>query len=123
MTTHALRRILVPNDFSQCATAAVAYATFLAGPFGAAVELLYVWNPRTHMWEQETNGVVSECIVCDWGPRPVVRARVEFGELYSATLRVAEEGFDLIVIGVHGHSRLTQLVTGQLYDRLARHAG
>ena len=41
----ALRRLLVPIDFSAGSRAAMALATTLARPFESSIELLHVWTP------------------------------------------------------------------------------
>lgn len=127
-----LMKILVPTDFSPCSVAAVDYARFLAPHFGAEIDLLYVWNPRTEgvvggrsidfadgldRWAMEQRRTE------DQGANVRVRGRVEFGELCATILRVAEaDDFDLIVMGLHGRARVSHLFNGYVARKVALHA-
>ena len=92
-----LRKILVPNDFSPASEAAREYATFLAEPFGAAVDLLYVWTdderakghrhiafPQELPMPLEPEGAPPS----ERKPRVACRGRVEAGALCATVLRV-----------------------------------
>lgn len=128
---HRLVKILVPTDFSASSDAAVDYASFIAHRFRADIEVLYVWNPRTESrYEGRTiffadsvaAGAMKRCL----SPNPAwpaqVRGRLEFGELCSTILRVAAaDDFDLIVMGLHGHTRLSHIFNGHVAQKVAHH--
>ncbi len=129
-----LRRILVPDDFSECSSAALDYAAFLAEPFGAEIDLLYVWNPRTSTWNEgrsislffadSPEGMSMERRLSNVDNSNVtVRGRVQFGELSSTIATVANsESFDLIVMGLHGRQRLTHWFSGHVAQKVAKAA-
>lgn len=125
-----LRKILVPSDFSPASEAAREYATFLAEPFGAAVDLLYVWTqderakghrhiafPQQAPLPLEAEGAPPS----ERKLRVSCRGRVEVGALCATVLRVVEaEAIDLIVMGRGARSRLSRFFRREHAWRIAR---
>lgn len=136
----AVRRILVPIDFSPSSRAALEYALFLAAPLGAELEALHVWEPQGYVgpdalallpvgtgqpgWDQTRADVQREVeqLLAKAGARPRTAAvRVEAGEPSDTILRLAREGgADLIVMGTHGRTGLARLLIGSVAEAVLR---
>jgi nucleotide-binding universal stress UspA family protein len=122
-------KILVPTDFSPCSDNALDYAVFFARRFSARVDLLYVWNlqdrkeGRTVLFTNTNHGPAMERARTHVDGPVHIRGRVEFGDLCSTIVRVAYDGgFDLIVLGIHGRSRIAHMVHGHVASNVARKA-
>ncbi len=136
----AITRILAPIDFSPSARAALEYAAYLAGKFGASLDVMHVWEPPGYVgpdtlallpisagqpgWDQ-TRGEVSrevEQFLAKAGARPKnLSVRVEAGEPSDTILHVAREtGVDLIVMGTHGRTGLSRLLIGSVAEAVLR---
>lgn len=136
-------RILVPIDFSACSLAALEHALAMAERFGSSVDVLHVWSlPRTlgpddavalpgHRHETvaafaDTQAAqVLEQMMIDLAGRSTVevRSRVEGGDPGAEIIRIAEQdGYDLIVMGTHGGSRLSHILRGNVAEKVIRRA-
>lgn len=139
--TESLNRILVPIDFSAHSEKAIRYATTLADKFDAKLTLLHViedpfitgaWQSQvfvpnipellqnlintaqTHMAEQ-TKQLAAQGFV--------VESSVTTGRPSSAIVEQASEGkFDLIVMGTHGRTGLSQAFLGSVAQRVVQRA-
>jgi nucleotide-binding universal stress UspA family protein len=137
------KRILVPTDFSPCASAAVELAADLARSSGATVVL-------AHATERPGNLGSGAMIVPEPGRAPVpvddwmhakVRARLEdvaaplragglevkvrsdVGKPDVAILgAIEDEGADLCVIGTHGRAGLAHFLLGSVAEKVVRRA-
>ncbi|HSN91580.1 MAG TPA: universal stress protein [Anaeromyxobacteraceae bacterium] len=137
----AISRILVPVDFSPSARAALEYASFLAGRFGAFLDVLYVAEPPGYVGPDtlallpvsgqpgrgQARGDVSrevEGILARAGARPAhVSVRVESGEPSDTILSASRDGgADLIVMGTHGRTGLSRLLIGSVAEAVLRRA-
>ena len=139
----AVKRVLVPIDFSPSARVALEYATFLAGKLGAELQVLHVWEPPGYVgpdtlallpvaavgqpgWEETRVEVQREVdrFLAGASPRPTaLDVRIEAGEPSDAILRVAKEsGADLIVMGTHGRTGLSRLLIGSVAEAVLRRA-
>ena len=138
----AVTRVLVPIDFSPSSRAALEYATFLVAKFGAALEVLHVWEPPGYVgpdalallpvaagqpgWERTRDEVMREVelFLRKIGPRPGnATVRVEAGEPSDAILSAAKDGgADLIVMGTHGRTGLSRLLIGSVAEAVLRRA-
>lgn len=138
-------RILVPVDFSACSQAACDHAAFFAAKFGAAVELLHVWDvpaftgaslPELVVVPGHDDTLIAaaahseatremDLVVAQFERRGIstVRRRHEVGSPADTIVRVAEEGdFDLIVMGTHGRRGFSRLIMGSVAEQVVRAA-
>lgn len=130
-TSHPVRRILVPIDFSSASEAALEYASFLAAEYGAAVDVLHAWKPRRsgtstlaqfavshagHRMQELLSSLEAQGIV-------QVRGRLEKGPPAEAILDAAErDEYDLIIVGTHCSARFHHLLTGSVAEKIVRGA-
>jgi nucleotide-binding universal stress UspA family protein len=139
----AVKRVLVPVDFSPSSRAALEYAAFLAEAFVATVVVLHVWEPPGYVgpdtlallpvaagqpgWEQTRGEVMREVDAFLGKPsaRPKkLEVRVEAGEPSDAILSAAANGgADLIVMGTHGRTGLSRLLLGSVAEAVLRRSG
>ncbi len=127
----ALRKILVPRDFSECGEEAVQYAVDLARRVGAEVHLLFVEvlyadayapatvhkAPEEVLMERLLEGVQSETGT----PVAVVRAVKRDIAAAPAIVAYAEEhDIDVIVMGTHGRRGLRRLLMGSAAEEVVR---
>ena len=135
MTT-AIRRILVPFDFSDCSSAALEHAEFLARTFGATIELVHVLEPLPgrlagapapqlpaeslgeHAWRiaREETQRVADALA---GRGISVSWRVDMGIPWERILLLAPSA-DLVVMGTHGRTGLTRLLLGSMTDKVVQ---
>jgi nucleotide-binding universal stress UspA family protein len=131
----ALKRILVPHDFSETSAASVSFAVALAKSFGAKLDFLYVGD-------RDQVGLESgEPIDVDAGVAEPVRGRLaailspkdreavrpEFhmrtGHAAAEIVRFAgEHETDLIVMGTHGRGFVGHMVMGSVAEKVVRTA-
>lgn len=133
-----IRSILVPTDFSDASTKALAYAAALAEQFEAKITLLYVNEPiampdfaNSFPLAMENDTLIStfkenlERLVKknladpELVEKTIVRQGRAFHEITEAarTLKV-----DLIVISTHGYSGMAHAILGSVTERVVRHA-
>jgi nucleotide-binding universal stress UspA family protein len=124
------RNILVPVDGSRAALAAVSQAVFLARDQNARLTLLTVEAPdagvaigmqppgRGDAFERALREA-SRSIPGDVG----VTTMLVKGEPGPTILRVAAHGgYDLVVMGSHGHGRMYRALLGSVSERVLRDA-
>jgi nucleotide-binding universal stress UspA family protein len=136
-----VQRILVPVDFSQCSWAALEHARYFAERYQATVHVLHVWEtppyvdprttddlsrPRQTLVEfvhtaagQEMKRLLAEL---ERAESVEVYCRLESGDPCDTIVRVAAEGYDLVVMGTHGRKGLTHLLLGSITERVVRRA-
>jgi len=132
---NAIKRILVPTDFSAHADEAFRVAYSLAGATGAEVIVFHVAPPpavvleggaflaepgkaATNLWDR-FQGIQSS------DPKVRVEHRVIVADKPNAAhvLDILEQlGCDLIVMGTHGHGRLRQILFGSVTEEVVRRA-
>jgi universal stress protein A len=131
MTTSPVRRILVPVDLSGASRDALRFGLALAQPLGASVEILHVLEPP--------GGVLSgggakaaddpatardrlRDFVASAGPSPELSLaeRVEEGRAHERIVAIADEGFDLVVMGTHGRTGRAQVLVGSVAETVVR---
>jgi nucleotide-binding universal stress UspA family protein len=125
-----IRRIAIATDFSKEALYAVSYGVALAQDAHAKVTLLHV-RPKVHEGfvlgfekpvgevQAEFNHLVSDEIRT---PGRLTR-RVESGVPYKRILDFTTRARpDLLVIGVHGNSRMERVLLGSTAERVIRGA-
>lgn len=136
----SIRRILVPTDFSDCATKAVRYAVELADKFGAELILLHV-VPDTVL-------ALPDAVMPTPAPAQELQALQEAGKAGLANLvaslklegrnvrtesrigspeqeitaAATDLGADLICVSTHGRDGLSRVFLGSVAEQLVRHA-
>jgi nucleotide-binding universal stress UspA family protein len=131
----ALKKILVPHDFSETSEAAVRYALALAHNFGARLYLLHVSDKaRFEMATEFPLGLdgtledaVRERLVKILTPREQVAFKPVFdfrsGSPAAEISRYAKEcDIDLIVMGTHGRGLVAHAVLGSVAEKVVRTA-
>jgi nucleotide-binding universal stress UspA family protein len=134
----AIRRILVPTDFSQPAEAALRYGRALAEEFGSTLHLMHVVpEPYIYPWGTEisTMPLVDlltssetqaaerlKTLVDDTGAlKGRIRTTTAIGTPVDKILQqVADDGIDLIVMGTHGRGAVGHLLLGSVAERIVR---
>jgi nucleotide-binding universal stress UspA family protein len=134
----AIKRILVPTDFSEPADAAVTYALDLAATLGASVTLVHVFDDpfANGVYTGEYMPVPADMragIIADLR-RKLAEAVARRGHseinpevLFGSTARTivdgaAERNVDLIVMGTHGRGGMAHLLLGSVAERVVRTA-
>jgi nucleotide-binding universal stress UspA family protein len=135
-TMQAIRKILVPTDFSAHADEAFRVAHTLAGALGADVVLFHVARPPAVAAEggsllaDSWNGTTANL----WDRFQPLRppdSKVRVGHEVIVSDRPGADhvldileklGCDLIVMGTHGHSRLRHLLFGSVTEEVVRRA-
>jgi nucleotide-binding universal stress UspA family protein/CheY-like chemotaxis protein len=142
--SHApIQRILCPVDFSPCSEAALRYATSLADAVGADVEVLHVFwevppylpvdptafgmpadgtrTMTTYLRDQSQERLDALVAQLDerWHHRIAKRSMA--GEPGPRIVEACEaEGYDLVVMGTHGHGALRRVLLGSVADKVVR---
>jgi nucleotide-binding universal stress UspA family protein len=139
--TMAIRRILVPVDYSECSGAALAVAIDLAKKFGAEVDVIHVWDrpsyvPDELMVHQPSGPSRSLADLIRENAEREMDAFIKAAELPAeipvthrllsgnpaaivlSELRAARH--DLLVIGTHGRTGLRHLLLGSVAEKLVR---
>ena len=134
----AIRRILVPVDFSAHSDRAVRYAATLAGQVGASVELLHVVEDLlattayskvfvadvADVMQEEINRSARQLRLLAEGMFPHgadVETTVVVGRPARAIVdRAANGRFDLIVMGTHGRTGLSHMMVGSVAEHVVR---
>lgn len=131
-TAPAVRRILVPVDFSECSFDALDYACYLAKRLGAAVDVLHVRDPESWDDGDPVSGAYGDHEPDEALHDAMLRlerdgvkggAMVETGPAEKAIVRVAIAWrHDLIVMGTHGRTGLSHLLLGSVAEEVMRRA-
>jgi universal stress protein A len=135
---HQLSRILVPVDFSACSRAALEQALWLAPSFGASIDVLHIADVPAFKHEPcivAGNGTITlreyalraaqsglEAFL-DELPRERrghVVALVDAGHVRDCILAHARRGYDLVVMGTHGHSGRAHSLAGSVTESIVR---
>jgi nucleotide-binding universal stress UspA family protein len=134
----ALRRILVPVDFSECSRKALEYAIPLARQFHSTLLLVYVMPvhyvvgsefgpvdvplPEAELrqnCERELQRLADRNVQ---GAVPV-EIRVGRGQPVHELVRLARDGqVDLILLSTHGHTGLKHVLLGSVTENVVRYA-
>jgi nucleotide-binding universal stress UspA family protein len=134
----ALKRILVPTDFSESSGAALAYAREFAKTFGASLHLLHViQDPYTQPWAAESFPAPLAEMLADWQTqagarlsallpeheqRDAVVATVVGSPFHEIVRYASEHEIDLVVIGTHGRGALGHMLLGSVAEKVVRKA-
>jgi nucleotide-binding universal stress UspA family protein len=134
----AIRRILVPTDFSACATPAVRYAAELSDKFAAELILLHVVPdavlalpdavmptpaPPADLTALEAAGRdgLANLIAAEGLAARHPRAEVRAGSPAAEILAAAKDlHADLVCIGTHGRGGLARVLLGSVAEHVVR---
>jgi nucleotide-binding universal stress UspA family protein len=137
MTTAAIKRILVPHDFSPTADNALAFALDLATKLGAAITVMHAYEypmlsypegpalTADLVLEIEKAARVALDGVVSRARRPGVPmdATLRQGPAWAEILAAANEArAELIVIGTHGRRGLSRALLGSVAEKVVRTA-
>lgn len=115
---NAVRRVLVPVDFSASARPIVEYARGIAKDRGASVTLLHVGGSPSPAAEKDLETLAA--LVREAGVP--VDSRLVPGTAARVILVTAREiGADLVVIGTHGRTGLRQVLLGSVAEDVVRY--
>jgi len=136
-----IRSLLLPTDFSECASCALSYATELARDHGASIICVHVVEPVVPTVGY--TGIAEPLPMADISGQledsatrelPKIAGREEcagleveeviaHGDAASEIVRVAKErGVDLIVIASHGRTGWGRILFGSTAEAVVRHA-
>lgn len=134
----AIRKILVPTDFSDCSEAALAYGRHMAQAFGASLHVLHVvQDPYTQPWAAEAFPAPLGDLLVQWEEQARARMVDSLPEAERASTTVAtqigspffeivryaqDEQIDLIVLGTHGRGPLGHMLLGSVAEKVVRKA-
>src|SRR5690606_39132074 len=121
-----VRRILVPTDFSQNASKALAYAAELASASGATIYLLHVIEPSLNMATMQTDSLSRKVIdqssenlklavqaARKVYPKTTIIPHLEGGKVVDAILGYAsKKRAGLIIMGTKGAGGLKKFFLG-----------
>lgn len=131
------QKILVAVDFSELSREALRAAAGLAAQWDAELLLVHVWQPAMHSLARSPafpNHVVDELLqeadaaLADWRHRAEqlgakrVDTKVLTGVAWHELVEEARNGFDLVVLGTHGHTGLKHALLGSVAEKVVRHA-
>lgn len=110
-----MQKILCPTDFSEFANEGLLNATLLARSFGAKLLIVHVQKPSDHDSPQEQENVAQLKMV---QPTDSEVAREHWLLTGDAAEQISHfallQGVDLIVMGTHGRSGVSQLLMGSV---------
>jgi len=131
----AVKRILVPYDFSETSAAAVKYATWLARNFGGRLYFLHVGDRAQTDFETEfpiglegaVEDAVRERLLKILSPQEQAEFHPEFGvrpgvPAAEIVRYAAAQEIDLIVMGTHGRGFVGHAVMGSVAEKVVRTA-
>jgi len=137
----AIRRMLVPVDYSECSGAALAVAIDLAKKFGAEIDVVHVWDRPSYVPEQvmvdQPNGparslvdLIRENAELEMDAfikaaelpagLPVTRRLLSGNPAATVLSELRAARYDLLVIGTHGRTGLRHLLLGSVAEKLVR---
>lgn len=135
----ALKRILLPTDFSEYAGVALRYACAFAKQFGAELHLLHVveyvvppfplygvnTSPPRELaeWRKSAHEQIEKIPGTTWEKDLKVIRAVETGRPHEEIADyVKENAIDLVIMGTHGHSALLHLLMGSVAQKVIHKA-
>ena len=131
----ALKKILVPVDFSPLSRKALDYGVSFARQFHAEISLLHVVEPMPLPPEMPlpASGAsyqmdlqqFAEQQLQEWqnevAGRAAIKTAVRYGNPFREIVQAANENnIDLIIIGTHGRTGLPHLLVGGTAERIVR---
>ena len=130
---YAMKRLLLGIDGSEDSYKAASFAADLAERLGASVTLIYVVSDKSTVGFIAKPTYVSEENVLAGGrldrPKKYLQERnipfdtvVEMGDPADVILRMADRGYDAIVVGTRGLSGLREMVMGSVSQKIVQHS-
>jgi len=141
MAPMAIRRILVPIDYSENSKAALSYGAELAQSFGAALDIVHVWDRPTYVSDavmvqrpgeahkpigelirENAQKDMNEFMATVTLPSGVpTQSRLLSGEPASTLVAELKKGeHDLVVLSTHGRTGIAHLLLGSIAEKLVR---
>jgi nucleotide-binding universal stress UspA family protein len=135
----ALKKILVPIDFSDHSKKALRYALPFARQFNALLELMYVVEPTIYPSDfgfgqvgfpdvekelqekatQELRSLIEDSVPSPVRSTMVISTGIPFVEI---TTYAKEENIDLIIIATHGRTGVEHILFGSTAEKIIRKA-
>lgn len=138
LTGLAIRRILVPIDFSEYSKNALRYAVPFAKHFGAELIVLYVVEPTIYPADfsfghvglpnieeelRKQSAEELERLAKSIAKKVSVRHEIRTGRAFLEIIEAAkEEEADLIIIATHGHTGVEHILFGSTAEKVVRKA-
>jgi universal stress protein A len=138
---YQVSKILVPIDFSKCASAALAHALSLASQLGASIEALHVAEVPEFKSEPRIAGGAGTTTLREYAleiakaeletflsafpaaDRAKIAVKLEAGKPRDAVLaRAKDTKADLIVMGTHGRTGRVHSLAGSVAESVVRMA-
>lgn len=137
----AIRKILVPVDYSEHSRAALAFAVDVARKYGALLDVVHTWDRPTYvtdavvvhhpggatrslleMIRENAEHDMDEFVRAGAIPSDVgFQRRLLGGNPAARILEELERGeHDLVVMGTHGRTGLKHLLLGSVAEKLVR---
>lgn len=135
-----MKTILVPTDFSECADNALRFAAFVANKTGASINLLHVIEvpsvgfngdiepitddvPYMMGLLKATRAKMKKLLAQPYLKDITKRHNIEVGSIEVHILKAAEKyEADLIIMGTHGLSSISKVLTGSTANKIVNHA-
>lgn len=132
----AVKKIIVPIDFSECSQKALQYALPFAEQFGAQIVLLHVCEPFIPMPEMSAVDVgLIEARIREQSQRQLTElqarlpddleaeSHLRIGRPHVEIVQAAKDlDADLIIISTHGRTGLGHVLLGSTAERVAQRA-
>jgi nucleotide-binding universal stress UspA family protein len=135
----AIKKVLVPIDFSDYSKNALKYAVNFAMSFGADMILIYVVEPIIYPPDFSMGQIAIPTISTEWDDRAreeldklakteipaevKVKTLIKTGKPFVEIIETAtEEDIDIIIIATHGHSAVEKILFGSTADKVVRKA-
>lgn len=135
----ALKRILVPIDFSSHSRRALVFTAEWAARFGSEVSLLHVIEPVTTYgllaaepmvvplptpdFHEQARAELEKLAHTEFPDASKVSVHLRDGVAYDEITKAAHDlGADLIIIPTHGRTGLSHVLLGSTAERVVRHA-
>lgn len=134
----ALKRILIPTDFSEYSQIAVRYACEFAVRFESEVHLFHVidnptppgpddWGQTLAEYEAElrkhATGQLQQVDLAPLKSRECIVENIGYGSPMLSIIRYAKDhDIDLIAMGTHGRTGLAHVFLGSVAENVVRNA-
>jgi nucleotide-binding universal stress UspA family protein len=133
----ALKKILVPTDFSKGSENALRYGCELAAKFGGELHLLHIMQETVGDFDyfyavsgnffeemrEDAQRRMDAVLDPAWNGGKGVKRVVTSGTPFREILRYAKQNeIDLIVMGTHGRGAITHMLMGSVAEKVVRMA-